>query len=143
MKKKLFSHPEAIVATLALIFLIILVVFYFWATDAMITQLHRSLVSATPENVSGFDLSGASKLDLRGLSGQPASGDSANVAPAVIPVPVATPVVSPAPTPISTPTPTSTSVIVPLPPVVASTTIVATTTPAVVTSPPQATSTSQ
>jgi hypothetical protein len=134
MKKKLFSHPEAIIATLALIFLIILIAFYFWATDAMVTQLHRSLVSAAPENVPGFNLSGASKLDLRGLSGQPESDDSAKITP------VATPVVPPTPVPVSTPTP---PVIVPPSPVVASTTIVATTTAAVVTSTAQTTSTSQ
>ncbi len=80
MKKKLFSHPDAILAVLALIFLVILVAFYFWATSAIVTQVHRSLVAPLPESASGFNLKGASALDLRGLLGQ-ASSSPANSTP--------------------------------------------------------------
>lgn len=73
MKKKLLSHLEIVIAVAALVFLGILIFFYLWAIDAIVTQLHASLVNPTPQNVSGFDLKKASKLDLRGLLNQSSS----------------------------------------------------------------------
>ena len=82
MKKKLYSHPDVIIATLAFVLLCTLAAFYSWATDAIITQLHRSLVSVPPQTAAGFNLDGASKLDLRGLLVQPPSATDAPPLPA-------------------------------------------------------------
>jgi len=84
MKKKLYSHPDAIIAALAFVLLCTLAAFYSWATDAIITQLHRSLVSVPPQTAAGFNLDGASKLDLRGLLVQPPSTTVAPPMPAAL-----------------------------------------------------------
>jgi len=68
MKKALYAHPDAVIAALAIIFLGILISFYLWATGVIVIQLHRSLTPAPSQSASGFNLQGASKLDLRGLS---------------------------------------------------------------------------
>jgi hypothetical protein len=90
MKKKLFSHPDVILAVLALILFGVLVAFYFWATDAIVTQVHRSLIAVAPESASGFNLKGASALDLRGLLGQASSSPASSTPTSVIPTPSST-----------------------------------------------------
>jgi hypothetical protein len=71
MKKKIFSSPDVLIVALALVFFALLVVFYFWAIGAIVTQVSRSLAPPVSESFSGFNIEGASKLDLRDLTGQP------------------------------------------------------------------------
>ena len=154
MKKKLYAHPDIIIAVFAIVLFCVLVSFYSWATDAIVEQIRRSLTSATPQSAAGFNLDGASKLDLRGLLGQSSSysGDvqaEIPVAPSPVtpaPVVVAPPVTAPLVAPASTPTPVSTSTPpVVAPPVVSSTAplVVPVSVPAVQTSTSPATSTPQ
>jgi hypothetical protein len=138
MKKKLYAHPDAVIAVLAIVFLFALIAFYFWATDAIVVQIRRSLTAAPQQAASGFDLDAASKLDLRGLLGQPLSSSSVDVAPAVTQTPVTvTPppvVVAPPVTTVLPPAivPTSTApIVLPPPAVVATTTQGASTTSSV------------
>ena len=97
MKKKLYAHPDIIIAVLAFSLLCLLISFYFWATDAIVVEVRRSLTAAAPNVAAGFNLDGASKLDLRGLLGQPpSSASSTSSAPVVVPPPAPTsvPVIS-------------------------------------------------
>lgn len=73
MKRKLFAYPDVLIVTVALISIGLLAMVYFWATGSVVIQVQRSLVLPVKENFSGFDTTGASKLDLRGLLGQPFS----------------------------------------------------------------------
>ncbi len=75
--KKLFSHPEIIMATFAIALFGVLVYFYFWATGAIVVQVRRALVAAPAEAAPSFNLDQATKLDLRGLLGQSASSAAA------------------------------------------------------------------
>lgn len=92
MKKFLHSHPNIVIGTLAGALVLVLVGFYSWAIDDVFDQMGRALASPSARSVVGFDLLGASKLDLRGLM-----DDGANPAP--IPTPIPTPVSVTAPTP--------------------------------------------
>lgn len=76
MKDFFHSHPNIIIGTLVVIFIIILAGFYSWAIDDVFTQISRSLASPLAQSVSGFDLSAASKLNLRGLMGPVASSST-------------------------------------------------------------------
>lgn len=69
MKKIIHSHPNVIIATLALIFVIALVTIYSWAIGDVFMQVDRALASPLPQSAGGFDLSAAAALDLRGLMG--------------------------------------------------------------------------
>ncbi|MGD1003519.1 MAG: hypothetical protein ABR884_03015 [Minisyncoccia bacterium] len=67
MKKFLHSHPNIIIGILAIVFVGTLIFFYSWAIDDVFSQIPRALVPPAPQNITGFDLSAASKLDMRGL----------------------------------------------------------------------------
>lgn len=69
MKKILHSHPNIIIGTLAVVFVVVLASFYSWAIGDVFNQMSRALASPSAQSAGGFDLSGASKLDLRGLMG--------------------------------------------------------------------------
>jgi hypothetical protein len=77
MKIFLHSHPNLVIATLAAVFIVVLAGFYSWAIGDVFDQMDRALASASVQSAVGFDLPGASKLDLRGLV------NSAAPAPAV------------------------------------------------------------
>ena len=100
MKKKIYAHPDVIIAVLALVLLFVLIAFYFWATDAIVTQVRRALTSAAPQNAVGFDLDGAAKLDLRGLLGQSSSSTAD-----IVPEPPAASAIVPSPVPVAPATP--------------------------------------
>ena len=68
MKKFLHSHPNIIIGTIAVVLVGTLVFFYSWAIDDMFSQIPRALMPPASKSITGFDLSGASKLDLRGLA---------------------------------------------------------------------------
>jgi hypothetical protein len=67
MKKFLHSHPNVIIGTLAVVLVGTLIFFYSWAIDDVFSQIPRALVPPAPQNITGFNLSAASKLDVRGL----------------------------------------------------------------------------
>lgn len=77
MKKILHSHPNIIIGTLAVLFLAILITFYLWAVNDAVAQLRTALMVPPPQNITGFDLAGAAKLDFRGLiaTSSPVSGE--------------------------------------------------------------------
>ncbi len=89
MKKFLHSHPNIVIGTLAAVFIVALVSFYSWAIDDVFDQLGRALASPSAQSAVGFDLAGASKLDLRGLM-----DNGANLAPVSSSVPVTAPSVA-------------------------------------------------
>ena len=73
MKKFFYSHPDTIIAALALIFLGILVWFYSWAINDVFTEVHTALTFSPSQQSDSFDLAGAAKLDLRGIVGSSSS----------------------------------------------------------------------
>lgn len=85
--KKIFSHPEIVMAVLAVILLCVLASFYYWATDAIVVQVREALMPAPSESVPAFNLTAASKLDLRGLLGQSSSSAAALIPGAGISTP--------------------------------------------------------
>jgi hypothetical protein len=91
MKKFLHSHPNIVIGTLAVVFIVVLASFYSWAIDDVFDQMGRALASPSVQSAVGFDLPGASKLDLRGLM-----DDDVNSAPVPTPATVRAPAV-PAP----------------------------------------------
>jgi hypothetical protein len=92
MKKLLYSHPNIIIGTLAVVLVGTLIFFYSWAIDDMFSQIPRALIPPASQSITGFDLSAASKLDLRGLVNEAPSPAPASVpAPAPVPVPAVAP----------------------------------------------------
>lgn len=67
MKKFLRSHPTTIIIIAVLAFLGIFAGLYSWAINGIVLDTHRALSPAPATSESGFDLSGASSLDFRGL----------------------------------------------------------------------------
>jgi hypothetical protein len=67
MKKFLYSHPNIFIGTLAVVFIGILIVFYSWAIGDVFNEISQALATPSAQSISDFNLSGASKLDLRGL----------------------------------------------------------------------------
>jgi hypothetical protein len=67
MKNFLHSHPNIVIGTLAAVFVLLLAAFYSWAIGDVFNQMSRALASASAQSAPGFDLPGASRLDLRGL----------------------------------------------------------------------------
>lgn len=80
--KLLRSHPTLTIGTLALVFIGILFVFYSWAIGDVFTEVGKALAQPQSQAISGFNLSGASKLDLRGLIST-SSSPEATTTPAV------------------------------------------------------------
>jgi hypothetical protein len=81
MKKFLHSHPNIIIGTFAVIFVGALILFYSWAIGDMFSQIPRALIPPPPQNITGFDLPAASKLDLRGLVNEAPSPAPSSPAP--------------------------------------------------------------
>ena len=69
MKKFLHSHPNIVIGTLAAVFIAALAGFYSWAIGDVFDQMSRALAPPPAQSAIGFDLLGASHLDLRGLMG--------------------------------------------------------------------------
>lgn len=67
MKKFLNAYPDFIIGTLALVFIAVLVVLYLWASGDIFTQINRALAPPVAQSAQGFNLSAASKLNMRGL----------------------------------------------------------------------------
>ncbi len=67
MKKILHSHPNLVIGTLAVIFIGTLATFSLWAVSDIFTEVQAGLVAPAPASQAGFDLTAASKLDLRGI----------------------------------------------------------------------------
>jgi hypothetical protein len=85
MKKFFYSHPDTIIAVLALVFLGTLVAFYSWASNDIFVEVHKALTFSPSEPSNSFNLTGAAKLDLRGLLND-APSEASVPAPAVTPV---------------------------------------------------------
>jgi hypothetical protein len=67
MRKIIHSHPTIVIGTLVLVFVAVIVLFYAWAIGDAVAEIDQALAPPTAESSGGFDLSAASKLDLRGL----------------------------------------------------------------------------
>jgi len=67
MKKFFHAHPEIVIASLAIVFLGILVSFYSWAINDIYADVHQGLTASSAGGSDSFNLEQASKLDLRGI----------------------------------------------------------------------------
>jgi hypothetical protein len=67
MKNFLHSHPNIVIGTLAVVLVVLLAGFYSWAIGDVFDQMGRALATPPAKSAVGFDLSGASNLNLRGL----------------------------------------------------------------------------
>jgi hypothetical protein len=67
MKKLLHSYSNFVIGTLAILFLVMLIVFYLWAVNDAVAQLRGALIAPLPQSEAGFNLAAAAKLDYRGL----------------------------------------------------------------------------
>jgi|GEM_PF-875702 hypothetical protein len=83
MKKFFYSHPDTVIATLALIFLGVLIWFYSWAINDVFSEVHRALTFSPSQPSDSYNLTGAAALDMRGLLSVTSS--PAVSAPAVAP----------------------------------------------------------
>ncbi len=83
MKKFFYSHPDTVIAALALILLVVLLSFYLWASNGIYTEIYRAFTFTPAQPSDSFNLTGAARLDLRGI----AVGTSS---PAAAPAPTAT-----------------------------------------------------
>jgi hypothetical protein len=82
MKKFLYSHPNIIIGAFAVVFIGTLIFFYSWAIDGTFSQIPRALIPPAPQSITGFDISGASKLGLGGLvNGAPSPAPSLPTSP--------------------------------------------------------------
>jgi hypothetical protein len=85
MKKIFYSHPDTVIATLALIFLGISAAFYLWASNDIFVEVHKALTFSPSQTTNDFNLTAAARLDLRGLLNNSPS-DSNSSASTVMPV---------------------------------------------------------
>ena len=70
MTKFFKAHPDALLVLLAALIMSFLIAYYIWGIQYVVDNVNRGL-KFTPQMAKvGFDLDGASKLDLRGLTGQ-------------------------------------------------------------------------
>jgi hypothetical protein len=67
MKKFIRNHPDTILIVLALAFLATIIGLYFWGVNSVVLTVNQALNYIPPEQSVGFNLSGAAKLDWRGL----------------------------------------------------------------------------
>lgn len=104
MKKLFHSHPNAIIIALVLIFLGVLVALYAWVINDIVLDTHRALSPSSVQAGSGFNLTAAAALDLRGLfSGATPPPAVATTTPTTTaPAAVATPTAPTTQTPSST-----------------------------------------
>ena len=68
IKKIARAHPEALLIGLVVVFFVIIVGFYFWGVNTIVTTVNQALNYTPPQSSVGFDLRGASQLDYRGLA---------------------------------------------------------------------------
>ncbi len=64
MKKIFYSHPDIVIASLAMLFLGILIASYIWTIGNIFFEAHRALTSSIQQNPGEFDLAGAAQLGL-------------------------------------------------------------------------------
>lgn len=67
MKRFFKRHPETILIAFAILFVAAIIGFYFWGVGDILATTNHALNYAPPQPTTGFDLQGASQLDLRGL----------------------------------------------------------------------------
>jgi hypothetical protein len=67
MKKFFYSHPDTVIASLAVVFIVMLIWLYSWASNDIFTEIHQALTYSPSSPSDSFDLTDAAKLDLRGL----------------------------------------------------------------------------
>jgi hypothetical protein len=67
MKKILSSHPNTVITVLVLVFLVVPIALYAWVINGIVLDAQQALSSAPAGSGTGFDITGASNLDLRGL----------------------------------------------------------------------------
>jgi hypothetical protein len=65
--KFLRTHAEAALATLALLFIVVIVAFLYATIHAIVPQIDRALVTPVAPPLSGFNLDAASRINYHGL----------------------------------------------------------------------------
>lgn len=83
MKKFFLAHPDVILATVAIILLVVLIGFFSWGINDVVFEIEHASVSVGNQAQSGFDIQAAASLDFRGISTSTTStagagGDTAN-----------------------------------------------------------------
>ncbi len=74
MKKLLRKHPDALLITLAIIFLAALIAAFVFGINNVVGQVNRAeSANPGPGDNGGFNLQAAQSLDLRGLVNQSSS----------------------------------------------------------------------
>jgi hypothetical protein len=103
MKKVFREHSEAVLITLAIIFLAVLIGFVYETMQVVVTQIDRAIIAPSPSMGVGFDLNDAASVDYKGLAGVPVPTSTTSTAPAE------TQATTPTPTPVPTQATTSSS----------------------------------
>jgi hypothetical protein len=68
MKTLFKKYPETLLVILAAVFLVVIVGYFAWGVGEVVRQLDRGVnAKVPPAESAGFNLSGARRLDLRGL----------------------------------------------------------------------------
>ncbi len=67
MKKFFRTHSEAILISLAALFLLVLVGFFYETIQIVFFDINQAIVVAPNKASTGFDLQDAAKIDFRGL----------------------------------------------------------------------------
>ena len=63
-----YKYSESVLAGFAVVFLAVMAVCFFWGIDVLVSDVGHALNSGGIVNQQpGFDLKGASELDLKGL----------------------------------------------------------------------------
>ena len=71
MKKLLRKHQESVLVVLAAVFLALIVAYFVWGVDDVITEVNQATNAKGSSNGSvEFDIQGAASLNLRGLVNQ-------------------------------------------------------------------------
>ncbi len=68
MKKFFYSHPDVVIASLAILFLGILIASYIWTINNIFFEAHRALTSSMQQTSGEFNLAAAAQLGLSSSS---------------------------------------------------------------------------
>ena len=68
MRKFLRKYPQALLITLAVVFLGLVIGYYTWGIGQVVGEVNRAVnAKGSGDTGTSFDLTGAASLDLRGL----------------------------------------------------------------------------
>jgi hypothetical protein len=94
MKTFLRTHLEAVLISCTVLFIVVIGGFLYSTIDVVFTEINRAIGSVSVQEVKGFDLQTAAKIDFRGILTGTVQQPKANtsippLAPVVIPPPAA------------------------------------------------------